>query len=169
MNDLKKKQHIKKNRYRMDTLYTGNDEAMKLYYMQQFRDHLIQFLDELIEQFPLEGEFVLIRIFLRDQIPITDVIGRFMRDLLPLKSMVEKRNEKFFLENTVLYMGSSAQSSGYLADRVDYFKRLWMSNQLTAEDRQVMWKWMDLFMSISDIYYKRFGDIPGWTRTTSSS
>ena len=145
---------------------TGNDEAMKLYYMQQFRDHLIQFLDELIEQFPLEGEFVLIRIFLRDQIPMTDVIGRFMRDLLPLKSMVEKRNERFFLDNTVLYMGSASQTSGYLAERVDYFKKLWVSDQLTSEDRLVMWKWMDLFMSIADIYHKRFGHIPGWEQAT---
>jgi len=143
---------------------TANDEAMKLYYMQQFRDHLIQFLDELIEQFPLEGEFVLIRIFLRDQIPMTDVIGRFMRDLLPFKSMVETRNERFFLDNTVLYMGSANQTSGYLADRVDYFKKLWVSDQLTSEDRLVMWKWMDLFMSIAEIYHKRFGNIPGWEK-----
>jgi hypothetical protein len=140
-----------------------NDEAMKLYYMREFRDQLIQFLDELIEQFPLEGEFVLIRIFLKDQVAMTDVIGRFMRDLLPLKDLVVGRNEKFFLENTFLYMGDSGiMATDFMKDRVNHFKRLWVSDQLNDEDRKVMWKWMDLFMQIAELYYQKFGHIQGW-------
>jgi len=146
----------------METVGGMNDESLKLYYMNEFRDQLIRFLDELIEQFPLEGEFVIFRIFLRDQIPITDVIGRFIRDLLPLKHLVEKRDEQFFLENKVLYMGSQNNAMGYFADRVDHFKKLWVSDQLCDEDRVVMWKWMDVFMSIAEIYHRKFGQIPGW-------
>jgi hypothetical protein len=25
-----------------------------------------------------------------------------------------------------------------------------------------MWKWMDVFMSIAEIYHRKFGQIPGW-------
>ena len=34
----------------------------------KFRDHIIDFLDELIEQFPEEAEIIISRIFIKDQI-----------------------------------------------------------------------------------------------------
>ena len=43
-------------------------------------DELPKFLDEIIEQFPYEGDFVLIRMFIKDQIPVADILGRFIRE-----------------------------------------------------------------------------------------
>jgi hypothetical protein len=137
------------------------DEEKKLQLMHEFRSQLVFFLDELIEQFPSEGDFVIIRIFIKDQIPVYDVIGRFIRDLLPLKEKVQTRDQSFFLENTLLYTGGNVAT-----DKINHFKELWLSKQLDDTDREVIWKWMDLFISIAHKYYKAYGYIPGWTPTT---
>jgi hypothetical protein len=137
-----------------------DDEEQKLKYMKEFRDQLVIFLDELIEQFPYEGDFVLIRIFIKDQLPIYDVIGRFIRDLLPLKKQVQKRDSEFFIQNTFLYTSASIGE-----DKINYFKNLWLSDKLDDTDRETIWKWMDLFISIADKYYKKFGYVQNWERT----
>ena len=104
----------------------------------------------------METDFVLIRLFLKD-LPATDIIGRFIRDLLPLKEEVEKRNESFFLENTILYTGGQVQTS-----KIDHIKSLWTSNRLDKNDKNVIWDWMDLFMKLADTYHKSFGYIKSW-------
>lgn len=131
--------------------------------MSEFRTQLIRFLDELIEQFPDESDFVIMRIFLKDQIPVSDVIGRFIRDVLPLKDKVKNRDETFFLENVLLYIPESTSSSlSYVESRVSHLKKLWLSDKLTSEDRETLWKWIDIFIQIADIYHKKFGPVPSW-------
>jgi hypothetical protein len=132
-------------------------EDRKLQIMMEFRNQLVTFLDELIDQFPQEGDFVIIRIFIKDQIPIADVIGRFIRDLLPLREQVNVRDEKFFLQNTLLYTGASVAT-----DKVNHFKHLWLSEQLDDKDRAIIWEWMDVFISLAGKYHKNFGPVRGW-------
>lgn len=134
-------------------------EEKKLQLMAEFRTQLVTFLDELIEQFPQEGDFVIIRIFIKDQVPVADVIGRFIRDLLPLKDQVKSRNQDFFLQNTILYTGASLAN-----DKINHFKDLWLSNQLDEKDREIIWRWMDLFINIAHKYQKSFGSVPGWEK-----
>jgi len=133
------------------------DEELRIRYMKEFRDQLVIFLDELIEQFPHEGDFVIIRIFIKDQLSMYDVIGRFIRDLLPLKEQVTKRDTNFFIQNRILYTGASLAS-----EKVNHFKELWLSDKLDDNDRTIIWTWMDLFISIADKYYKKFGFVQGW-------
>ena len=52
-----------------------NIESQKLKILNDFRNQLIDFLDEIIEHFPTESEFVIIRMFVKDQIPATDILG----------------------------------------------------------------------------------------------
>lgn len=134
-----------------------NNEAKKISLIREFRMVLVSFLDELIEQFPHEGDFVIIRIFIKDQVPMADVLGRFIRDLLPCAEQVKSRNERFFLDNTLLYSGASVADS-----KVNHFKNLWLSNQLDDNDRETVWKWMDALNKIATQYYKSFGSVSGW-------
>ena len=138
-------------------------EEKKLQLMAEFRTQLVTFLDELIEQFPQEGDFVIIRIFIKDQVPVADVIGRFIRDLLPLKDQVKSRNQDFFLQNTILYTGASLAN-----DTINHFKDLWLSKQLDENDREIIWRWMDLFINIAYKYQKSFGHVPGWAPSAST-
>jgi hypothetical protein len=45
--------------------------------LNEFKNGLISFFDELIDQFPNEGDLIMIRIFLKDQIIIEDVMNIF--------------------------------------------------------------------------------------------
>ena len=115
--------------------------------LTEFRNSIVSFLDELIEQFPQEGDLVALRIFLADQVPIVDIMSTFTKRVLPIKDMAKARNEKFFLENDVLFERANS-------DKVSYFKQLWISNMLDDEDRLTIWKWFDLFISLAERYNK---------------
>ena len=49
----------------------------ELQVLSEFKNGLISFFDELIDQFPKEGDLIMIRIFLKDQIPIEQVMNTF--------------------------------------------------------------------------------------------
>uniref|UniRef100_A0A6C0D0Q4 Uncharacterized protein n=1 Tax=viral metagenome TaxID=1070528 RepID=A0A6C0D0Q4_9ZZZZ len=116
----------------------------------EFKTSLINFFDELIDQFPNEGDLIVIRIFLKDQIPIKDIMDIFLlkinKDDQHLKKMVKERNESFFLDHNIF------DSLG--RDRINHFKKIWRSGNLDQEDKLVIWKWVDLFIHISDKYVK---------------
>jgi hypothetical protein len=111
----------------------------------QFKNGLISFFDELIEQFPEEPDLVIIRIFFNDQVPIQDVVEHFILILVSVRSKIERRDESFFLENNSLFQ-QLAKS------KVNHFKRLWKSGRLDKHDKEVVWKWVDSFVFLADRY-----------------
>lgn len=115
--------------------------------LSEFKNGIISFLDELIEQFPEEGDLVIARIFLKDQIPIVDIMNNFILKLLPLEGQVKERNESFFLDNNLLFENIDK-------NKVNHFKRLWRSERLDRDDRNVIWKWYDSFIFLAKKYQK---------------
>lgn len=113
--------------------------------LHKFKQGLLSFFDELIEQFPQEGDLVIIRIFINDQVPIEDVMEHFINHILPLKPIVKKRDDKFFLDNHVLFQELTKS-------KVDYFKKVWQSNALDSDDREVCFKWFDMFIMLAEKY-----------------
>ena len=132
----------------------------ELGYLKDFKTQMVNFLDELVEQFPEEPTFVLIRIFVNDKIPIQDVLGRFIRDCLPYKNYVAKKDDKFFLESDVIYQHSVSEAE--CEDEANKFRDLWKSNRLDDDDRVVIWDWFILFFKIAEGYYNKFGSVDGW-------
>ena len=116
----------------------------------EFLNGLISFFDELIDQFPTEGDLVIFRIFLKDQIPIEDVIKLFTntinKDNYKLKKMIKERNETFFLEENIFENLSKTKSL--------HFKKLWRSGKLDDDDKKIILKWIDSFVYLSDKYIK---------------
>jgi hypothetical protein len=47
----------------------------------EFKNSLVTFFDELIDQFPEEGDLIMVRIFLKDQMPIENVMTIFINNL----------------------------------------------------------------------------------------
>ena len=131
-------------------------------YLQDFKTQMVKFIDELIEQFPQEAIFVLIRIFIKDKIPLADVLGRFMRDCLPYKDFVEKKDELFFLNSDIIYQAYVNDDVDQEDEDLNRFRQLWKSDQLDDDDRDVIWSWMDLFFKLAYSYYKKFGCVDGW-------
>ena len=116
----------------------------------QFKNSLISFIDELIEQFPQEPDLIIFRIFLNDQIPIEDVIKKFTftinKNDKELKKFITDRNERFFLESDVFDSIAKSKSIN--------FKKLWRSENLDSDEKETVWKWIDSFVKLSDLYCK---------------
>ena len=78
----------------------------KIKLLNLYKELLITFLDELIEQFPHEGDLVLLRVFFGNQIDTETVINIFIERINhnsnQLRHMIKERNETFFLEHDVL-------------------------------------------------------------------
>jgi len=111
--------------------------------LKLFKKNIIEFLDELIEQFEEEGDLIIFRFFVSEQIPIETVMKRFMEYIYPLREMIIHRNEKFFLENNNIF-GSSPQ------EKVIHFKELYV--KMNEEDRSILWIWFKTFLAICEKY-----------------
>ena len=72
---------------------------MSLTLCRQFRTQVLIFLENLIDQFPNESDFLIARIFIKDKLPVVDVIERFGSNVVPYKSQIMKKDEKFFMKN----------------------------------------------------------------------
>jgi len=118
--------------------------------LQQFKQQIIAFLDELIVQFPSEGELILLRIFFSDQIPIKEVMDDFNHRLLTVRELIRGRDEHFFLESNTIF-------GEIEAGKVNHFKKLWRSGRLDNDDKETIWRWMDVFVKIADRYGKCLG------------
>lgn len=119
--------------------------------LKQFKNSLISFLDELIVQFPEEGDIVIFRIFVKDRIIISSIMNYFVQKILPLKKMVDERDEDFFLNHCSIFEDINNDTQ---KNKVNKFKKLWRSNCLDEDDRIVIWKWFDSFMFLSEKYQK---------------
>ena len=118
--------------------------------LQEFKNNLISFFDELIDLFPSEPDLVIVRIFLKDQIPIDEVINIFNntinKDNHKFRKMIKDRNEIFFLESNIFDSISKT--------KVLHFKKLWRSEQLDDDNKQIIWKWVDSFVYLADKFIK---------------
>lgn len=111
--------------------------------LKLFKKNIIEFLDELIEQFEEEGDLIIFRFFVSEQIPIETLMKRFIEYIYPLRDMIINKNEKFFLENNNIF-GSSPH------DKVIHFKELYM--KMNEDDRNILWVWFKAFLTICEKY-----------------
>ena len=119
----------------------------------EFKKQLLTFFDELIDQFPQEGDLVVLRLFISNQIPIKDAMEAFNFKINTeeqmLRKMIKKRDESYFLDNNPFDSISK--------DKVSHFKKLWLSGSLDDEDKRIIWQWVDTFIFLGDKYMKAVG------------
>ncbi len=113
--------------------------------LNQFKSNLVKFFDELIEMFPHEGQFVVARIMVKDQLPITLIMDQFIKTVLPQREAIKKRDDRIFLESDALTFGLDPTQVGV-------FRRMWTT--LAREDKAALWKWFDAFVFLADKYVK---------------
>ena len=125
----------------------------EIHVLREFKNNLISFFDELIDQFPEMGDLVMIRIFLNDQIIIKDVVEfvsyQINKNDNLIRKIIKDRNEEFFLEDNNFFDGLAK-----LKDKVLKFQNIWRSNRLDNEDKETIWKWIDSFVYLTDKYNK---------------
>lgn len=122
--------------------------------LKEFQLQVITFFDELIAQFPNEGDLVVMRLFISTQMPIEDTVNKFIYELSKnnnsKRQAVKDRNESFFLN----FEPNSTTVEKY---KFSHFKKLWRSGQLDNEDKRVIWQWIDTFIFLTDKYVKSKG------------
>ncbi len=120
-----------------------------------FKERLEAFLNVLIDQFPLEKDFVILQLGVRgEMIPPEKTLFNFTKAIIPYKDMVLNKDKEFFLTkcDTVLL---SMYSDKLKNKNTNYFKRIWGSETLTEDDRNNLWKWFKLFLNIAIEYDKQ--------------
>ena len=121
----------------------------KMEVLREFKTQLIIFFDELIESFPMEGDLVVARLFIANQVPIVDIMNDFNhhinKDNNRLRNMVKECREDFFLSETLFSTHKNT---------LDHFKKIWRSANMDNEDKDIIWKWVDTFIFLGDKYSK---------------
>lgn len=123
--------------------------ANEILILKEFKTNLITFVDELIEQFPIEGDLIIFRIAVKDQYDIKDIMEIFSfylnKDEQINKIKIKERDETYFLD-TAFYD---------IIDKVKllHYKKIWRS-QFDNENKSIIWKWIDSFVYLSDKYTK---------------
>ena len=122
--------------------------------LREFRTQLIHFFDELIEQFPDEGDLIVARLFISTQVPIEDLVNEFNHNInkeeQKLRIMVKDRHEQFFVNHTLFNETRS---------KLNIFKKIWKSGSLDQDDKDVIWKWVDTFIFLGDKYARAISSV----------
>jgi hypothetical protein len=113
-----------------------------------FKKLLLSFCDEIIEQFPNEGDFVILKMFIDLQIPIATLMDEFNlqinRKEQKIRKMISDRNDDFFVnENPFTFVSN---------DRVNRLSALWQDESMHSDDKDVIWQWIDSFVQVCDKY-----------------
>jgi hypothetical protein len=113
--------------------------------LQLLKSQLLVFFDELISIMPQEKDFLVIRFFIKDQVPISEVMDYIVAELVPLEEFVQKRDDRFFLEHQVLFESLKDHDS-----KVNYFKNLWQTAD--DENKDAIWNWFKCFIDLAKRY-----------------
>ena len=120
-------------------------------YEDKFKLSLLQFMDELIEQYPTYPTLVMVRIVIKDQIAPVEVINKFVTEILPYSSFITLKNELIFSDLNVIYKSCF----GIKRDKeIKNLKKLWKNSD--EDNKKTIWKWFDFFLKMSQKYHKKF-------------
>lgn len=140
------------------------DNRLKL--MIAFKKQVVKFVDQLISQFPTRGEFIFVRIFVKDQIPLEDGLGRFIQEVYPYRNLILRCDEKIFTNTSIVDNAILGGDQGTDLDkdnikRANAMRDLWKS-ELTDYNKKIIWKWFHMFIRIAEKYYDTYGFVQGW-------
>ena len=114
--------------------------------LNDFHTNFISFLDELIELFPSDAEIIVVRLILKDSVSPETIMTTFIKEVMPHKKAIEDRNEEFFFTTTLF--------DTFDKGKLNHLKLLWKSSVIDDNDRQVIWKWFDTFIFLTEQYQK---------------
>lgn len=118
--------------------------ATKTVILHLFKENLVSFLDELIEQFE-ETEFITMRILINEQIPIVLIMQKFIEYVIPFSQVIKNRDDSYFLNNDNIF-------SVLDPSQVNHFKTIWESDKIDQEDKDVIWDWFDVLLKCAHNY-----------------
>lgn len=101
----------------------------------KFKNVLLEFIDELVQQFPNDSDIIMCRIFIKDQIPTQTIMDKFIKYFIPHNDLIMNQDPLFFTVGTSDFCAS-------LNLNTNIFEKIWYSGTLDDEDQQVIWHWI---------------------------
>ena len=115
----------------------------------EFKTQFTAFFDELIAQFPREGDLVVMRLYIATQMDIMNTVNSLLHEMNTnngsSRQAIKDHNDEYFIK----YKISHETNNKY---KLNHFKTLWRSGGLDNEDKQVIWSWIDTFILMADKY-----------------
>ena len=118
-------------------------------YLEQLRVHVVNFIDELIETFPDETDFIRFRIFINNQLAPQELMSYVTLKLLPNQELIKNKDPNFFFSSNILFEKLDCIS-------VNHIRNIWLSKKFDKNDREVLWKWFASFVFIGNKYLDKY-------------
>ena len=117
--------------------------ASSTIYLSKFKENMIIFLDEMVDTFNFP-EFIIFRVMINN-IAIDIVMTEFIKHVLPNKQKVTSRTVEFF--KTLSNLTTKEINNTILC-----IYRIVISETIDKETKEVIWKWFDQFIILSEKY-----------------
>ena len=115
--------------------------------LNQLRDQVLNLLDDLLIICPDEPDILLVRLYFENQVDPEKLMKGFIKWVYPWKKYIQDHNEAYFEENDHIF--------GPLpAERVEHFKVKLKDGTFDEDDKETIWKYFDVFISLMDQYNK---------------
>lgn len=111
----------------------------------KFKNVLMEFIDELVQQFPNDSDIVMSRIFIKDQIPIQTIMDKFTLYFLPQGDVILNKDESFFTTGTADFCSSIHLNT-------NIFEKIWYTGVLDDDDKDVIWQWITSLYKLVEKY-----------------
>ena len=118
--------------------------------LQEFKTQMLIFFDELISQFPREGDFILMRVYCAHHLNIEETVKEF---LFELNKNAGKARDAFKDRNDMYFLDMEVSSEIQQKYKILHFKRIWRSGALDPENKRTIWAWFDTFIYLADKYF----------------
>jgi len=113
----------------------------------QLSTQVLNLLDDLLCICPNEPDILLVRLFFENQVDPETLMKGFITWVYPWKNYIEEHNERYFEENDHIF--------GPLpSDKVEYFKIKMKDGTFDSDDKEVIWAYFEVFISLIEKYNK---------------
>lgn len=113
----------------------------------QLQNQVLNLLDDLLCICPDEPDILIVRLFFESQVDPETLMKGFIKWVHPWKDYIVKHNEKYFEENDHIF--------GPLpSDKVSYFKEKMKDGTFDTDDKEIIWQYFEVFISLVDQYNK---------------
>ena len=115
---------------------------------EELKTQMINLIDDLLEILPNEKDIFTVRVLFDAMMSPTKLIEGFIEYVLPWKEYITNRDETYFEKNDNIF-GSLP------AHKVQYFKTLYKNGVFGQEEKETIWQYFDVFVSLAETYKKQ--------------
>jgi hypothetical protein len=115
-------------------------------FANQLKEQMLNLTDDLLEILPNERDVFAARLYFEFQ-PAINLMEGFVKHVIPRRDYIKNRDERYFTENGSIF-GSLPQN------KVDHFKNMFLSGRIGDDEKQVIWDYFDVFLTLAENFEK---------------